>query len=1061
MERPQEILKFWQAIEHLSPQKLPNTKPDAQQRLTKVHKEDPFPWENPKFPQPGLGKVWNHSLFVGLVSTSQLVKGVKIQLGETNSYKETDSYEFALLGFEANQWGMPKQKTYICSSAPWALGRLHTLANRPDRDKNFFLGFESFARARAEDFEGKWFKYDPETKKYFCRGAAIDHQSLALELKWLESATGSSLVPEDPLLSALVWSRQVPNGRRPPEDPQDPGQGKFPAEEGKAPFLNSFFAEELGLLAVGAPLGGGMDCTSSEALGRYLGNGENRPRIDLRLDRAFAFKALAPGNFPGGRWPANPLQPLVYAQQLAVNLIFSQLGQKAGLFSVNGPPGTGKTTLLREVISGVIVERAKALCKFSSPDQAFYDKSRITLGEKYTYNSYKLDSSLLGFEMVVASSNNGAVENISKELPSSGALAQEFSVLPAADYFREVAQGLETDYWGLLSAPLGNAENRKKLATRLWFQTKQERSAKPLPPSADQDPRNDRPSLKEFLALPYDGEKEWPKAKNFFLSQLQAVETHLNALERLQTNERSQIALQAKLRETLGPLEECKTQLAQATGEQQRLEGEIPNLEQQERTSFLRLQGLLAVKPGFLSRWFHTQTWKSWAQRLEQVNEQLGADAEALRSGRRRFQEIATLLPQLTQARKQLDQERENLQNNLLQLQREASEAQRNLGGNLLDDRSLKRAESELQVLSPWAEKVFGELRSRLLLAALQLHKSFVLSNRGVFTSNLGLLFNTLADRTDPRMFGEQIRHLWATFFLVIPVVSTTFASFPRNFEGMDKESLGWLLIDEAGQALPQAAVGALWRARRAVVIGDPKQLEPVQTVPKELLQTLGQYFEVGRNWYPDECSAQSLADQVNPFGTWINGAGGKEWVGCPLRAHRRCQEPMFSVANQIAYANQMVNLTAPDPAEPELPPSAWADSQPNDFSGHWSPNQGEICLDLIKTLLQGGLPLEEMAVISPFKDVVQGMSNLLYQQQLGRIKCGTVHTFQGKESQVVILLLGGDPSRPGALQWAASKPNLLNVAVTRAKRRIYVIGDLRHWGALPYFQDLAALLAQ
>jgi len=76
-------------------------------------------------------------------------------------------------------------------------------------------------------------------------------------------------------------------------------------------------------------------------------------------------------------------------------------------------------------------------------------------------------------------------------------------------------------------------------------------------------------------------------------------------------------------------------------------------------------------------------------------------------------------------------------------------------------------------------------------------------------------------------------------------------------------------------------------------------------------------------------------------------------------------------------------------------------------------------------------------------KDI--GVSN--YSRQWLDNSIGTIHTFQGKEEKAVILCLGLDREKEGAVQWASKEANILNVAVSRAKYELLVIGDLELWG--------------
>jgi superfamily I DNA and/or RNA helicase len=310
--------------------------------------------------------------------------------------------------------------------------------------------------------------------------------------------------------------------------------------------------------------------------------------------------------------------------------------------------------------------------------------------------------------------------------------------------------------------------------------------------------------------------------------------------------------------------------------------------------------------------------------------------------------------------------------------------------------------------------------------------------------------------------------------FLVVPVISTTFASIARCFGPLGREQLGWLLIDEAGQATPQAAVGALYRAKRAIVIGDPLQIQPVVTTPPKLIRAIFSEFNVNtEDWAAPDMSVQTVADRVSWFGTNILTDDGDIWVGSPLRVHRRCENPMFKISNHVAYDGLMVYGTQPgtSPIGDILGESLWIDVD-GDAIGKWSEAEGKRALALLRKLLDGGLEDPDMFFITPFRIVAQKLREMIRSERSiaerlpggawdwTRDRVGTVHTFQGKEADTVVIVLGAplDVST-GARRWAGHPPNLLNVAVTRAKRRLYVIGKREAWKNAGAFSYLAQML--
>lgn len=283
-------------------------------------------------------------------------------------------------------------------------------------------------------------------------------------------------------------------------------------------------------------------------------------------------------------------------------------------------------------------------------------------------------------------------------------------------------------------------------------------------------------------------------------------------------------------------------------------------------------------------------------------------------------------------------------------------------------------------------------------------------------------------------------------------------------------ETLGWLLIDEAGQASPQSAVGAIMRTKRAVIVGDPIQIEPIVKLPDKLTNAICLRFAVEPMEYSAlSASVQTLADAASAYMTEFPMGDGSRTVGVPLLVHRRCSEPMFTIANTIAYDGQMVLVKKKEPLSSirdVLGPSKWIDITGNG-ADKWCLQEGEEVVHLLGQLARRRTS-SELYVITPFVVVADGLRQMIHTSGVlqGWIdkeqwpwlqeRVGTVHTAQGREAEAVIIVLGApNPSQTGARTWAGKRPNILNVAVTRAKEVVYVVGNRKLWREAGVFADL------
>lgn len=730
-------------------------------------------------------------------------------------------------------------------------------------------------------------------------------------------------------------------------------------------------------------------------------------RIDINENRNFIEKHLYPLNIPMGRWPSQVDHRLTLMQQVAINEFFLTPNT---ISSVNGPPGTGKTTLLKDIFAEIVVKKALAMITFrDNPSKALISTNyKVNIKNRSSEEKeivtrivYNIDPTIAQYAAVVTSSNNTAVENISRDLPKSIEIHEHFKdELKPLAYASGVSKKITGEAaWGMFSIPLGKGDNIKNAASLLTGE--------------DFSVLN---SLKFSSGNKSKRKIEWEKACDEFEVLYEEIKT-------------------------------MRQQLADAV--------DYRNVHIEDDEDFISSTDLF------------------WANTPEQYK---------------------------------------NRQKKVL-----------------------------------YQTHTLNEKRSVLFLKALAVLRHFLSMNIGKIEAALSLLEKRNEIDMNNMDAIEATKAMWNTVHCICPVISTTFASFSSMYRGMPKDFIPYLFIDEAGQATPSQAVGALWRSKKVLVVGDPLQIEPVQTLHPSVIEDIRKIYRIDEELFNIKSSVQTIADRANQYGSYVSP---EQWIGIPLWVHRRCIEPMFSISNELAYNGKMVL------SKNEIGVGEWLQCQGQVSKEQYVPNQKDKLishikehmvkilklqlLNAIKDKLENGESIrqifrifeenEEMDttwsikkkqcyklmgkylelrqrrtsfeildelqqmenqkfscpkiyVITPFSTVKNELKNDIksglffkmyewlnksinvdgYDEAANKLEntlkvearkfqewylkwldknIGTVHTFQGKEADIVYFVTGTDISKKMAAEWACKEPNLLNVAVTRAKKEFYIIGD-------------------
>ena len=232
------------------------------------------------------------------------------------------------------------------------------------------------------------------------------------------------------------------------------------------------------------------------------------------------------------------------------------------------------------------------------------------------------------------------------------------------------------------------------------------------------------------------------------------------------------------------------------------------------------------------------------------------------------------------------------------------------------------------------------------------------------------------------------------------------------------------VIIDESSQVDLISAVLAFSVAKKVVLVGDEKQLPHV--INSRLLPELKSIF---LKYKLEDCfdySKNSILSCVLKK--------CKNIVSTLLNEHYRCDPQIIGFCNKRFYGGELVIRTQ------------HVDGNGVTIISHGShlerkrANEREV--DIIEKDILHNLPANQTGIIAPYNNQIS-----LLKDRFGNTECviDTIHKFQGKEKEYIILSTVAnkihfydDEERIDFL----NNPNLINVAISRAKKRLYVLAS-------------------
>ena len=251
------------------------------------------------------------------------------------------------------------------------------------------------------------------------------------------------------------------------------------------------------------------------------------------------------------------------------------------------------------------------------------------------------------------------------------------------------------------------------------------------------------------------------------------------------------------------------------------------------------------------------------------------------------------------------------------------------------------------------------------------------------------------------------------------------------------------VVVDEASQCTVASVLPLLYRAKRVAVVGDPRQLQPVVTISPRRLKAIA--ADVKYN--PEDLEERGLDHAASVYEAFDSLSPGPQAVF--LDEHYRSHPRIAAWFNREFYGERLSVLT--DLAGKHTNGGIrWfdVDGTAARGNGSWSnETEAQVAVSQLRKVLATGSP-RTVGFLSPFRGQAELVDRLLRQQIQEEIlnaadfRAGTAHALQGNERDVIVFSTVVAPGMTSyARAWVEKERHLVNVAVSRARQTVVVIG--------------------